>query len=172
MNVYFENSVIAVSDDVAKVLEKLEISKRSAIKTVVAAGGLVRNSRGDALMIMRDGRWDLPKGHVDPGESLEQCALREVSEECGIGDLRLGRFLCTTYHIYDRNGWKLKQTHWYAMQSDDPSPVPQTSEWIERAEWVPADEVAGRLAAGFAMIGEVFGAESEVLGGGEPRFRT
>ena len=159
MNVYFENSVVATGDDVAKVLEKLENSKRGAIKTVVAAGGLVRNSRGDALMIMRDGRWDLPKGHVDPGEGLEECALREVAEECGIGDLRLERFLCTTYHIYERNGWKLKQTHWYAMQSNDPSPVPQTSEWIERAEWVAANEVERRLAAGYALIREVFEAE-------------
>lgn len=170
MNVYFEDSIVAVGSDVAKVLEKLEISKRSAIKTVVAAGGLARNERGDALMILRCGRWDLPKGHVDPGESLEEGALREVAEECGIGDLRLGQFLCTTYHIYDRNGWTLKQTHWYAMWSDDLAPVPQTSEWIERAEWVPADEVAGRLAAGFRMIGEVFEAEHCFLGDG-PQFR-
>ena len=39
----------------------------------------------------RAGRWTIPKGHVEPGESIEQTALREGCEETGLNNLRLGR---------------------------------------------------------------------------------
>jgi 8-oxo-dGTP pyrophosphatase MutT (NUDIX family) len=159
MNVYFENRVVARADDIAKVLENPEISKLGEVKMVVAAGGLVRNARGEALMIMRRGLWDLPKGHVDPDESIADCALREVREECGVLDLRLGRPLCTTLHIYDRGGWTLKQTHWFAMSSAQHELTPQSAEGIERAEWISPADTEAHLSAAFAMIREVFAAE-------------
>ena len=51
---------------------------------VNAGGGLVENRRGDFLLINRNGLWDLPKGHQDPGEDIKITALREVQEETGI----------------------------------------------------------------------------------------
>ena len=48
---------------------------------VNAGGALVSNRRGDFLLISRNGLWDLPKGHQDPGEAIEVTALREVQEE-------------------------------------------------------------------------------------------
>ena len=62
----------------------------SKLKTEVAAGGLIRDWRGRALLYFRRGAWDMPKGHQETGESLEECALREVAEETGLagkGDL-------------------------------------------------------------------------------------
>ena len=47
-------------------------------KEVNAAGGLVRNRRGDYLLIKRNGLWDLPKGHQEAGEDIRVTALREV----------------------------------------------------------------------------------------------
>lgn len=43
------------------------------------------------LLMRHADRWDLPKGHVDPGEKKKQCALRELEEETGIssGDIRI-----------------------------------------------------------------------------------
>ena len=49
---------------------------------IEAAGGLIFNAQQELLMIFRKGFWDLPKGKVDEGESLGDCALREVNEEC------------------------------------------------------------------------------------------
>ena len=51
---------------------------------VEAAGGVVVNGCGEWLMIHRNGRWDLPKGHLECGERIEECAAREVCEETGV----------------------------------------------------------------------------------------
>ena len=60
---------------------------------LVAAGGLVENEKGEILFMFRRGKWDMPKGKRDPGETLEECALREVEEETGVGQLHLKKFL-------------------------------------------------------------------------------
>jgi len=51
-------------------------------------------------MIFRRGKWDLPKGKLDKGETLEQCAVREVREETGLKKIKLQSPLMTTYHTY------------------------------------------------------------------------
>ena len=56
------------------------------------------NDRGEYLMIHRNGRWDLPKGHVEPGESTAECAVREFAEETGAVGAEVVRFLCRTLH--------------------------------------------------------------------------
>ena len=71
-------------------------------KEVNAAGGLVSNRRGDYLLISRNGLWDLPKGHQEPGEDIEICAMREVQEETGVDQLELRRLICITDHVYFR----------------------------------------------------------------------
>jgi len=53
-------------------------------KVIKAAGGLVKNGRGEYLFIHRLNRWDLPKGKVEPNEKMRKAAVREVEEECGI----------------------------------------------------------------------------------------
>mgnify|MGYP003417465909 CR=1 FL=1 len=92
---------------------------KSEFLEVNAGGGLVRNKRGDFLLINRNGLWDLPKGHQDPGEDISVTALREVQEETGIYDLQLKDLICVTDHCYKRNGiWHLKHTWWYDMLDD------------------------------------------------------
>ena len=51
---------------------------------IEAAGGVVVNDCGQWLMIRRNGRWDLPKGHLECGERIEECAAREIEEETGV----------------------------------------------------------------------------------------
>ncbi|MBR4409122.1 MAG: NUDIX domain-containing protein, partial [Bacteroidales bacterium] len=65
-------------------------------KEVNAAGGLVSNRRGDYLLISRDGLWDLPKGHQEPGEDISVTAIREVQEETGVDKLLLRDLICIT----------------------------------------------------------------------------
>ena len=105
---------------------------------IEAAGGLVQNISGDYLFIFRHGKWDLPKGKAEPGESIEETALREVEEECGISPLQIVKDLKSTYHIYALKGkWALKCSHWYLMQYNGSQPlVPQTEESITDVQWV------------------------------------
>ena len=71
---------------------------------IIAAGGLVTNPQGQILWIFRRGFWDLPKGKVEKMESIEEAALREVEEECGIKQLVLDKLIDKTYHIYKIKG--------------------------------------------------------------------
>lgn len=106
-----------------------------------AAGGLVFNSEGKALFIFRRGRWDLPKGKVDPGETPPETALREVREETGIHQLVLKDHLTDTLHTYREKGKRmLKRTWWYAMDTTDTRLVPQAEEDIEKAVWVEMND--------------------------------
>lgn len=106
-----------------------------------AAGGLVFNSEGKALFIFRRGRWDLPKGKVDPGETPPETALREVREETGIHQLVLKDHLIDTLHTYREKGKRmLKRTWWYAMDTTDTRLVPQAEEDIEKAVWVEMND--------------------------------
>ncbi|MCF6167902.1 NUDIX domain-containing protein [Lutibacter sp.] len=84
-----------------------------------AAGGKVLNANNDVLFIYRFHKWDLPKGKIEKGESIAQCAIREVEEECGITDLKIEKELQTTYHIFKhKNKIILKITYWFLMNTN------------------------------------------------------
>lgn len=105
---------------------------------IQAGGGLVENEKGEILFMFRRGKWDLPKGKLDPGETLEQCALREVEEETGLSRLEVIRFLLVTVHAYEERGKKIiKESHWWLMKaSSQQTLVPQTEEDISELRWL------------------------------------
>ena len=123
-----------------------------------AAGGLVVNSTGDYLFIRRQGKWDIPKGHIEPGEQSQECAVREVTEECGIGGIEIEKPICTTFHTYRLDGRPiLKSTDWYLMRcSYNEKLTPQTEEDITEAVWVAPSDVDDRLKDSFSSIPEIF----------------
>ena len=125
---------------------------------VNAGGGLVSNRRGDLLLISRNGLWDLPKGHQDPGEDISVTALREVQEETGIDELLLRDLICITDHCYIRDGkWHLKHTWWYDMLYTNPTDLtPQTEEDITKAAWVAKSSLPAFLLNTYPSIIEVF----------------
>lgn len=125
---------------------------------VNAGGGLVENRRGDFLLINRNGLWDLPKGHQDPGEEISVTALREVQEETGIEELSLQELICITDHCYKRNGiWHLKHTWWYRMLDNKPIDLtPQREEDISKAAWVAKSSLPPFLQNTYPSIIEVF----------------
>ena len=105
----------------------------------------MQNDDGDILLIFRRGIWDMPKGKLDKGETIEQCAVREVGEETGLQNIELGAFIFTTYHEYFDKWTKrdlLKETHWYAMRVyGSTTLIPQTEEDIEEIRWVKKQEL-------------------------------
>jgi 8-oxo-dGTP pyrophosphatase MutT (NUDIX family) len=123
-------------------LDELRNAFRSCFKNINAAGGLIRNKTGQYLFIRRRGKWDLPKGKLDKGESFEEAALREVTEECGIRGMIILCRLMSTYHSYLLdNEPVLKKTLWFEMlYSGEKAPVPQKAEDITEIRWVaPSD---------------------------------
>ena len=122
---------------------------------IEAAGGLVENPQNEILFIFRYGKWDLPKGKKEPCESPENTAIREVIEECGIGDIRIKSPLASTYHMYalPSNQWVLKQTFWYLMFSGDwENPTPQIEEDISKVVWVNPSNLKDYLSNTYASI--------------------
>ncbi len=127
-------------------------------REVDAGGGLVSNRRGDFLLINRNGLWDLPKGHREEGEDIRVTALREVQEETGVRELRIGDLICITDHCYRRNGiWHLKHTWWFDMLYTAPTElVPQKEEDISKAAWVAKSSLPNFLNRTYPSILEVF----------------
>lgn len=124
---------------------------------IEAAGGMVLNAKGELLMMFRKGKWDMPKGKLDEGETIKECALREVSEETGLTALNIGRKLQTTYHTYTLKGKKvIKFSHWYFMKYvGNEIPVPQTEEDITEVRWVDKKEAERLIEDAYASIREV-----------------
>ena len=139
-------------------IEELREAFRACFIPLEAAGGLVKNKEGKFLLIYRRGKWDLPKGKLDKGESKESAALREVEEECGIQDLRIESPLLSTYHTYTfKKGIALKKTSWYEMYYEGNSElIPQKEEDITEVKWVSAAQLAPYLDQSYSLIRDVF----------------
>ena len=114
----------------------------SMMKMIEAAGGIVINKDEEILFIYRLGKWDLPKGKLEPNEKLDEAALREVEEETGLKELVLENFVNTTFHIYKekKDGKEiriLKATHWFKMKYiGNETPKPQIEEGITKVDWI------------------------------------
>ncbi|MDI6401391.1 NUDIX hydrolase [Balneolaceae bacterium ANBcel3] len=115
----------------------MERPKKS--KQVDAGGGIVFRISGgktEVLLIKRRGVWDLPKGHLESGETPEQGACREVEEETGCKQTVVVKPLGHTIHFYTEGGTTIrKKTWWYVMQADTSDLKPQQEEDIEAIRW-------------------------------------
>lgn len=138
-------------------MEKLKKAFFKHFKPVTAAGGLVENEKGEVLLIFRRGKWDLPKGKLDKGETIEQCALREVEEETGLKDIKLVNPLMVTYHTYNDYGKQmLKDSHWFVMKVKGKQNItPQTEEDITEIKWVKKKDVKNYFDNIFPSVKDV-----------------
>ncbi len=147
-------NIAIITDNTTEALEAIS----THFTTVVAAGGIATNDTGLDLMIYRNGRWDLPKGHWEDGETIEECAIREVEEETGVTGLTISDKICSTTHIYKMKGrWEIKHTHWFAMKTSHSEALkPQTEEGIERVAWCTKDDIMRYLPDSFPTIQQVY----------------
>lgn len=146
--------------------DEKEIMKTLKAKIPVnkAGGGLVYNKKGEVLFIFRNGKWDLPKGGTEKGETIEDTAMREVEEETGVNQLRITNKLQKTYHVFKRNGvFKLKITHWFEMQSDfEGIPQGQLDEGIEKVAWFKPEDIPEALKNSYENIKLLFEEEKSL----------
>ena len=123
---------------------------------VVAAGGIVQKE-SEVLMIRKNGFLDLPKGFVDQGENLVDCAYREITEECGIQGHQMEQKLTETMHTYFYEDKPvLKVSHWFLFHYYGTKvTVPQYEEGIIEAVWMSMEELDFTLTECYASIREV-----------------
>jgi len=128
---------------IAKDIKQLKKKFFQLFVIVEAAGGLVKNKRNQYLFILRHNKWDLPKGKREAGETIEQTAIREVQEECGISGLKIKEKLNSINHLYKLDDIVvLKHTHWYLMDySLEEKPRPQLMEQITEVRWFNENEL-------------------------------
>lgn len=157
----------------AKIIKKVETDKfitivtpdpeatfeslKSQFKLVFAAGGAVESETEELLLIELRSRWDLPKGHIEAGESEREAALREVEEETAVKAEIVGNEpLAVTWHAYNTYGsWELKRTSWWRMRATKSELKPQREEGITNIEWCAKEEVGERLKKSYPTIKRV-----------------
>lgn len=123
---------------------------------VHAAGGIVFNEKSEFLVIHRNQKWDLPKGHLEKGEKPEFAGMREVEEECGVQNLTITDHLANTFHMYERDGLTLKKTYWYMMKSTSKEIlIPQIEEGIDKVEWRNESDISELVENTFPIVKEL-----------------
>ena len=137
--------------------EKLEKAFFKHFKFIEAAGGIVQNEKRDILFIFRKGRWDLPKGKMEKGEEAVACAMREIEEETGVGNLTYKNAVTDTYHIYDEFGKHfLKLSHWFYFTTIGEHELkPQLEESITEIRWFKTSEIKKPVANTYPTIKDV-----------------
>ncbi|TDQ27873.1 NUDIX hydrolase [Tenacibaculum caenipelagi] len=148
------NGLYLFSNNLAETWKAFKIK----FKVIVAGGGLVLNNQKDVLFIYRGNKWDLPKGRIEGGEEIEETAIREVEEECGIENLTIERKLLVTYHLFAlQNEYRLKETHWYLMHSNYEGVLtPQLEEGITEVAFKNSEGVKKSLENTYENIQLVY----------------
>ena len=159
--------------------KQLKRDIKSLFTIVEAAGGFVRNEKGEILFIFRRGKWDLPKGKIerrgegrrtrDEGrrtreeerkmkiEHRKAEAVREVKEETGIGEVKVIRKMKPTYHVFHEKGVRmLKKSYWFEMTAPkDQKLVPQLEEDIRFVRWFLPEDLGIVLKNTFGSLREM-----------------
>ena len=143
------------------------MSQISSSTIKLAAGCVVyhRDQGSLLLLLIRDkyGRWTLPKGHLEQGESEQAAALREVMEETSLSG-ELGPLIAVIgYTVYSKRGLpRQKQVTFFLLHADSLEAHPQAEEGISAAEWfAPA---AALEQVSYAQVRDVLARGLEILG--------
>lgn len=137
-----------------KTIETIE--KHFTLK--IAAGGWAFKDDNSLLMIKRYDFWDIPKGHLEKGETLEECAIREVEEETSVKELLIHDKLGVTRHLIKRkDGFNLKISHWYRMSTNYTGKLkPQKNENITKAKWIEAESIEKYMSKAWLSLQDFY----------------
>jgi 8-oxo-dGTP pyrophosphatase MutT (NUDIX family) len=94
------------------------------------------------LLILRrfNGAWLFPKGHIDPGETSEQAAVREVYEESGLTARIIGKLAKTSYTFTQHGDKHFKTVSWFLMETDSDRIVLE-KEFFNEGKWIAKEQI-------------------------------
>jgi 8-oxo-dGTP pyrophosphatase MutT (NUDIX family) len=150
--------------------EKASRSRRSTtpVQREVSAGGVVYRRDGDDIEVVLASRrtrrgdlaWGLAKGGIEPGESHEVAAVREVLEETGY-TAEIEASLGDTRYFYVWEEARIRKTvHFFLMRCTGGDPADRDDE-MEEVRWFPLDRALKRAA--YRGEREVLGRAAELL---------
>ena len=124
----------------------------SETRELISAGGVVVRPAGDGwetLVLHRitPDEWRLPKGKMHAGETLEETATREVTEETGL-PAEMGSYICATSYSYltRREGPVNKTVHYYLMRASGQAPLRLEARNFDAGQWLSLDAAIARLS--------------------------
>ena len=129
--------------------------RRPVIEEVVretTSGGIVfRRNDKDALeiLLIKDAknRWTIPKGHVEEGEEPQDTAEREIREETGLQEMKVGAWLGKVNFRYRRAHTLVLMTmHIYLVQGKGNTNKLQGEDWLSDIKWLPANDAIDKIA--------------------------
>lgn len=118
---------------------------REIVKETTAGGVVYRFGDGGRLEVLliedAKGRWTLPKGHVEPGETYRQTAEREIREETGLESVEVGPGICQVQFQYRRGPALILMTlHLFVIQALGQTDKTKKEDWIRSLRWVSVAE--------------------------------
>jgi ADP-ribose pyrophosphatase YjhB (NUDIX family) len=131
-------------------LKQVVFRKKPEIKEIVrepTAGGIVFRPTADnkdiEILLIQDSknRWTIPKGHIEPGETAKQTAVREIGEESGLKEVEVLSWLGKIHFKYRRaEKLVLMTTQVYLVQSLDKNERPTKEKWMNGIRWFTFSE--------------------------------
>lgn len=119
--------------------------KKTAIQSIVrepTSGGIVfrfaKDKKDIEILLIQDskGRWTIPKGHIEPGETAKMTARREIEEETGLKNVSILTWLGKIHFKYRRlDKLVLMTTQIYLVQSIDSHEMPTPEKWMKGIRW-------------------------------------
>ena len=121
------------------------VFKKPAIKEVVrepTAGGIVfrmdKSGKDIEILLIQDskGRWTIPKGHIEKGETAKQTAIREIGEDSGLFHIQVLSWLGKIHFQYRRiDKLVLMTTQIYLVRAMDNAEIPTKEQWMKGIKW-------------------------------------
>ena len=101
------------------------------------------DSKDIEILLIQDSknRWTIPKGHIEPGETAKQTAVREIGEESGLKEVEVISWLGKIHFKYRRaEKLVLMTTQVYLVQSLDKNERPTKEKWMNGIRWFTFSE--------------------------------
>jgi len=124
--------------------------KRPSIQEVVrepTAGGIIfryaKDGKDIEILLIQDSkdRWTIPKGHIEPGETAKQTAIREIGEEAGLTEIEVKGWLGKIHFKYRRmDTLVLMTTQVYMVRAFGDTDKIRKEPWMNGIKWMPFNE--------------------------------
>ena len=139
-----------IKESPLKKLTSAVFRKKAAIQEIVrepTSGGIIfrltKDGKDIEILLIQDskGRWTIPKGHIEPGETAKMTARREIEEETGLKNVSILAWLGKIHFKYRRaDKLVLMTTQIYLVEAMDAHEMPIGEKWMKGIKWFPFAE--------------------------------